>query len=119
MPEEETKEKEENAPAARAQARKPDLFADLPDCLILEGHEPNPYPPGADRSKISVLGFDVFRGAGIILGAFDPVGEAVTARHSISVMSAKKLTLNESAPKEVREDAARRLTELLRFLAKE
>lgn len=103
----------------QAQPPKQETFADLPESFILEGYEPNPYPIGADKSKIRVADFETFRGAGVILGAFDPAGESITARHSISVMSAKKLVLDEGAPKEIRDDAVRRLLELRKFLTKE
>jgi len=95
---------------------KTEQFADLPESFILEGYEPDPYPIGADKSKISVADFETFRGAGVILGAFDPVGESITARHTISVMSAKKLLLDEGTSKEIRDDTFRRLTELRKFL---
>lgn len=94
-------------------------FDGLPDSIILEGHEPSPYPPGVDRSKVKVLGFDDFRAAAITLGAYDPASEAMNMRHSLSVMSAKKLAVNPDASQAMRDDATKMLTELQRVLNKE
>jgi hypothetical protein len=94
-------------------------FSNLPDSIILEGHEPNPYPIGADKSRIKVLNFEAFREWAVIAGAYDPVGESVNTRSSVSIMSLKKLAANAEAADELRVDARRRLAELQKLLTKE